>query len=529
MTAPVPGAAPGRSAGASYDEVPYESHAIANTSPDAMATMGILFGMRPAPVPACRVLELGCAGAGNLVAMAVPLPEARFVGIDASPLQIEAGRALVREVGVGNVELTVGDLMDLPPQLGEFDYIVCHGVYSWVPPRVQEAILEIFARHLAPNGIAYLSYNTYPGCHLRDMAREMMRFHVRAVADPAEKTAQARSFVDFLNRFQRNRDGIYEKILASLSEQISEEPDWYVFHEYLEDHNGPVYFSELALEAAARGLQYLAPASFIAWEHRLPTELEGILGQLSNRIVREQYLDFLGARMFRRTLFCRSAVSISPTPLPEAIKRLHAIGRPRRLPSDPGAQPEAEDASSSPAAPDPLADQPLIEAALAALAEAFPRAIPFLALLPLVSRRLPPEVDGAARSDALAAALLRCHLVNGVTLRTWVPPLVLSPGERPVASPLARLQAARNRPVVNLRHKNLDLGDLDQVVLELLDGTRDRAALSDTLAGAVAAGRLGIEDAAGARLEDPERVREVVAGALEESLARLAAGSLLTA
>ncbi|MGE5277310.1 MAG: methyltransferase regulatory domain-containing protein [Acidobacteriota bacterium] len=525
-----PGApAAGRPAGDSYDAVPYESHAISDTDPDALATMGVLFGLRPAAVETCRVLELGCAGAGNLVAMALPLPRARFVGVDASPQQIEAGRALARQVGVENVALTAGDLKDLPAGLPEFDYIVCHGVYSWVEPAVQEKILEIFGTRLAPQGIAYLSYNAYPGSHLRAMAREMMRFHVRNIADPAESTSQARALLEFLKRFARGRKGPYEGILEYLNEHLVQEPDWYVFHEYLEEHNQPVYFSDLVSRAERHGLQYLAPARFVAWENNLPPELEESLGKLSNRVVREQYLDFLCNRMFRRTLFCRAGAPIAQRPRPEAVAGLQAVGRARPAASNPDVRSDREEEFCSPAQERFATSRPLVKAALTVLAEETPRAMSPAALWPKIAARLEGAPDAAAGPEELAGALLEPHLRNAVALRTWSPPLVLSPGERPEASPLARLQASRDEPIVNLRHETVVLADLDEVVLPLLDGTRDRSELREAVVAAVVGGRLGIEDKAGARLEDPEKMREVVASALEECLARLAAACLLRA
>ena len=523
------GSGAGRPAGDSYDAVPYQSHAISDTDPDALATMGVLFGMRPAAVETCRVLELGCAGAGNLVAMALPLPRARFFGVDASPQQIEAGRALARRVGVENVALTAEDLQDLPPEFSEFDYIVCHGVYSWVEPAVQEKILEIFGRHLAPQGIGYLSYNAYPGSHLRAMAREMMRFHVRNIADPIESTAQARALLEFLKRFTQGRPGPYEKVLEYLSEHLVQEPDWYVFHEYLEEHNLPVYFSDMVARAEGHGLQYLAPARFIAWEHNLPPEIQQAFGQFSNRVVREQYLDFLCNRMFRRTLFCRGGLAIADRPRPEAVAGLQAVARARAVAPNPDVRSDREEEFRSPAQEGFATSRPLVKAALMVLAQQAPRAIPMAALWPMVAAKLEGAPDAAAGPEELGRALLDPHLSNAVALRTWSPPLVLSPGGRPAASPLARLQASREEPIVNLRHETVELSDLDEVVLPLLDGTRDRAGLREAVVAAVAAGKLGIEDKAGARLEDPEKIREVIASALEESLARLAAACLLTA
>lgn len=516
------------SAGASYDAVPYEGHAIQSTSPDAMAVMGTLFGLRPAAVETCRVLELGCGSGSNLAAMALPLPDARFVGIDASPRQIEIGRDLMRAIGAGNVELSAGDLRDLPEEIGPFDYIVCHGVYSWVAPPVQERILEIFARRLAPQGIAYLSYNTYPGCHLRDMAREMMRFHVRHLEDSAQSTEQARALIAFLKRFAYDRRGEYAKILENVEQEVSVEPDWYVFHEYLEEHNAPVYFWELAERAAGKALQYLAPSVFNTWEHNLPAELEEGLGRFTNRIVREQYLDFLCNRKFRKTLFCRAGVPVLPHPRPETVAALSAVARAR--PAAPGAEARGNGVGEFEAVSGERlsTNRPLVKTILAALAELAPRAVPVSSMWPIVSGRLVPGEDAAASPDEIPQVLLRLQLSNLVELRTWTPDQPLSASERPQASPLARLQAAGNRPVVNLRHESRNLLDFDRAVLPLLDGTRDRPALREALLRALRDDAIHIEDSSGTRLEDPEKASELVALELEKSLERFAGGCFLT-
>src|SRR5207253_2116778 len=128
---------------ASYEEVHYESKPIYRTHPEGMATVATVFGMTPAPVDRCRVLELGCASGGNLVPMALALPESRFVGIDLSPGQIAVGCEAIQALGLHNLDLRTLSILDIDDHFGAFDYIICHGVYSWVPPAVQEKILQI--------------------------------------------------------------------------------------------------------------------------------------------------------------------------------------------------------------------------------------------------------------------------------------------------------------------------------------------------------------------------------------------------
>src|SRR5215207_3165377 len=75
-----------------YDQVIYPGNPVPQSHPDRLATLATLYGMRPAPVPHCRVLELGCGIGGNLTALACQWPDSAFVGIDLSARSIEIGQ-----------------------------------------------------------------------------------------------------------------------------------------------------------------------------------------------------------------------------------------------------------------------------------------------------------------------------------------------------------------------------------------------------------------------------------------------------
>ena len=150
----------------SYDRLPYEARSYPRTHPDRLATMATLVGMRPPPVPGCRVLELGCAAGGNLLPMASALPESTFVGIDLSARQVGEGQRLIEAFELRNVRLEVGTILEVDESWGVFDHIICQGVHSWVPTRVRDKILAVCAHHLTANAVAYISYNTHPGIEM---------------------------------------------------------------------------------------------------------------------------------------------------------------------------------------------------------------------------------------------------------------------------------------------------------------------------------------------------------------------------
>ena len=107
--------------------------------------------MDPPDVTRAPVLEIGCAAAGNLIPFAATHPLARTVGIDLSQVHIDQGRRRVRALGLDNVELMHGDVAHLDlAAVGQFDFMICHGVYSWVPDEVQDAILAAWGQLLSP-------------------------------------------------------------------------------------------------------------------------------------------------------------------------------------------------------------------------------------------------------------------------------------------------------------------------------------------------------------------------------------------
>ncbi len=167
----------------SYDEFPYQSVPLRQTHPDHLATVASLFGFDAADVGRARVLEIGCGSGGNLIPLAASYPDSTFVGIDLSAVQIAHGAAEIEALGLLNIRLQAMDVMAFDEAQGAFDYIIAHGIYSWVPAPVQDRILALCASLLAANGIAFVSYNTLPGWRMLSTVREAMLYHTRDVED----------------------------------------------------------------------------------------------------------------------------------------------------------------------------------------------------------------------------------------------------------------------------------------------------------------------------------------------------------
>ena len=240
-----------KKAATAYDRVFYAGHPYDYTHPDRLATLATLYGMNPAPVPHCRVLELGCGVGANLIPMAFQLPDSTFVGIDLSRRTIDKGLQTIVALQLTNIQLLHLDIMDITSDFGAFDYVIAHGVYSWVPHVVREKMLSVFKNNLAPHEVAYVSYNAHPGSHLRDLARSMMLYHVRSIDAPEEKVRQARALMEFLVAATPDNN-LYGLILRSQRDRIGKMTDEYLYHDDLERSARPFFCTKSSKRRRAR-------------------------------------------------------------------------------------------------------------------------------------------------------------------------------------------------------------------------------------------------------------------------------------
>ena len=297
----------------SYDEVPYASFAYAHTHPDHMAVVGSLFGMKPAALETARVLELGSAGGGNILPLALRYPGASFTGLDLSQEHIAAANAQKDALGLKNIRFVQQDILafDLNKNKGAFDYIICHGVYSWVPPTVSERILDICRECLSENGLAMVSYNTLPGWNAVRSLREMMRFHSDRFTSPAEKTAEARKLLRFLAEAAPGGSP-YKNMIEEELRMLGSMNDSYLYHDHLEAINRQFYLHEFAADAKQHGLDYVGDCSLTSMfvENLSPRAMEA-LAVLNDLILQEQYVDFVVNRRFRCSILCKQGAAIN--------------------------------------------------------------------------------------------------------------------------------------------------------------------------------------------------------------------------
>ena len=481
-----------------YDSVPYQSKPFSQSAPEQLAVMAKLFGLTPPDFRKARVLELGCAAGGNLIPWAAKYPGVTAVGLDISKVQIEYGQEVIKKAGMTNCTLMALDIVQAQSEIqGQFDFIICHGVFSWVPEAVRHAILDVVRDHLSPTGVAYVSYNVYPGWKTREVIREMMMFHASNRTTPTEKLQQAKAIVDYIKNISPEQS-TYGKLLRDEATRLAQSEDYYLHHEYLEIENNPMYFRDFMALAAQRQLSYLGEASLSDMApQRLGKDISDTLGMLSggNIVATEQYMDFFTNRTFRQTLLVHEtqAAKINRVLGPQSMRDFSVsttLFPDPKFTSVAGQLPLARYKNNL--GPSLNVNTALSLELIKVLVAAKPGSISFakiVAQLKASGQGLAANGDEAIH-DALGVELMNLLVQNVIKLsleEKIAPPI----SAQPTAYALARVQAKLGQNwATNLLHQPVGLSPAHAAVLAMLDGSRDHASLQTELLACLKDGRL---------------------------------------
>lgn len=435
-----------------YDDVAYPTAIFAQTHPDRLGAIAQLHGIgAPAPGTA-RILEVGCGDGMNLLAMAVAAPDATFTGFDLAPTVVERGQARAAAAGLANVELEVRDLMDAQHTFeDEFDYIIAHGLYAWVPEPVREALFVLIARTLAPNGIAFVSYNALPGGYFRLAVRDLMRHFIPADADPATKLRTAR---EVLRQFAEPQpdDAPDMSAYRNQARRTLNQSDGVLFHDELGDLYHPQRHSDVCAAAERAGLTYLTDAGRRRFYDGFLPDGAAADADVNRQIVRlAEQRDLTELRYFRHSLFVRAELQPRREFEPGSARALSASARYVREKDGWRADEGSEFAVRS---------DPALQAALEQLAGARPARVPVAEL---------------GLDDDRLRSLLRLFDLRYVQLHTALAPFATSPPNLPTLSPLARALIEEGVDALcNLDHSKVQIDDpVLRRFLAGLDGTRD--------------------------------------------------------
>ena len=303
-----------------YSELGYKSMPFPYTTPATLEAYAALVGISAPNPKTARVLELGATYGGNIISQALFNPDATFVGIELSQEQVEKGNEVIANAGLTNVSLIQSDIASIGSEIGTFDYIIAHGVYSWVDDGVKDALLRLIDEHLAEDGIAYISYNTYPGWHTMDEVRQLMMFNNRDKTqfNHKEKVLHGKTIGSIVGSQILKYDNLKErnsKFLGALR-SVMQKDEYYVGHDHLEPNNDPVYFYQFNDHLGAHNLAYLCDADLtLSMVRSFDADIADTLDKLApnDHVAQEQYLDFMLDTTFRKSIICKAKHAESVT------------------------------------------------------------------------------------------------------------------------------------------------------------------------------------------------------------------------
>ena len=528
-----------------YDLNPYSSYPYPASHPNNLAVIATIFGLSPVVLDHCRVLEIGCASGENLLPIAATFPKAQLVGLDYSKVQISKAQQAQKELGLSNIQFLCEDLCEVDlTKLGRFDYVIAHGIYSWLPPQAQSALLKLCRTCLTENGVAYVSYNTLPGWHMRKSLREFMLFHASSFGDGPPDVSQARALLDFMANNMPVENNLVGQYLRSEIEQlINEEGFSALAHDYLEQNNEPIYFSEFIARAQLEDLDYLGEAEFFSMLGGgiAPDAKVKLSNEIKNIVRLEQYYDFMTNRSFRMTLMVPKDTPLQRNITADCMASLwvSAVGMAS------GVTTSAKTLSSNKVmryqvggdnGPYLDASSPVTKAALGVLEKFFPANLHFEELLKLARGHLSTDhntkVSVLEDRVTLGMELLLAYSVKLLKLSTTsnqaLPILDLKDNAKHIlVSEHIRYQASTGNLVTNLNHERVTLDEGARQIISLLDGKHDELALKQDFYELIRKEVLVLKTEKGKKIM-PKVESQEVSGLLKGTIENLAKAMLLT-
>lgn len=514
-----------------YNNAPYQSFPFYQTHPGHLFTLAKLFGLKPKPIEKARVLELGCASGGNLIPMAHHLPQAEFVGIDLADKQIEDGLKEIANLKLNNITLKAQSVLDFDASNGKFDYIICHGVYSWVDDEVRNKILEICKNNLSPQGIAYISYNTLPGWNMVNSVKDLMQWHTQSITDPALKAQQARTVLKFISDGLHEDQSPYAAFLRNEINLLSRHADSYLLHEHLSSYNNPVYFHQFMEQATPHKLSYLSDAILeTMFTENLPPVFANELKKITNIIVTGQYMDFIRNQRFRCTLLCHDDQKINRSLKTTDIENFYIqlVGKPENPALSESDLGEGKEIAFTNGAVTYKIRNKISQLAMLILLENQQKPLHYDVLCEKLMARS-HEQDMAKIKHVLNEDLnlMRAALAGLVHIFAYPGSFTTHISEKPTACALAQYQAQKQNWATNRRHQAIKLGPLSQVLLPHLDGKHNGKSLLDIATKAVHDGKISVQDQNKQIITDPATLEKHLKEAIQQELKFLALNAIL--
>ncbi len=297
-------------------DIEYSDGFYPGQAPANMALAATLGGFAPPSLEAgFTYCELGCGRGHTSLVLAAVNPESQFHAIDFNPAHIAHAREQARRAGLSNITFHECGFDALTGARGEalpmFDVVTMHGVWTWIAPRLQRALVAFLNARMNPGGLLYVSYNALPAWSQAAPLQRLVR-ELAAAAPQRSDLAVARA-IEQLNRFAAAKVIAERFQIAAQRFKGADKPLPYLAHEYLNEHWQPAYFADVARDLADAKLSFVGCAELLKnfYNLAMTDEQHRLIGELASAELRETLKDFCTENWFRQDVFMRGPRRVS--------------------------------------------------------------------------------------------------------------------------------------------------------------------------------------------------------------------------
>ncbi|MEI6175318.1 MAG: class I SAM-dependent methyltransferase [Verrucomicrobiota bacterium] len=465
-----------------YQNQAYPAMSHPSTDPAVTAVAAKLAGLDSPDPSSARILEIGCASGHNLLPLAVRWPESRVTGIDFSKSAIEEACEIARIAGLTNIEFIEADLQTFDPGNDvSYDFIICHGIYTWVPGAVRQALLDFCNARLSPQGSVMISYNTLPGWSLRKSIVDLVK-QLSGKTSGGLSGSELEKILADLVMAAGNRTAYHRHFTQVLHDMLGQGGYFLTFDDF-GPINEPCTFLDFIAHTSRSGLRYLG-------ESRLSENYPGSLAPDALEILQplandphlfQQTIDVLTNRTFRHSLLCRADAPIEPRSnaamiLKFAVRCPHVF---ERVPEGVRLLNHADEELAR-------FEHPLSVAFFSALSQFSPETVPFHEVIVHMGEFLSEPFDFTRDLAPLVRLATDASRQGLISLRFAPVRFDASPPAMPNLGTLRLLAAEKGQPIIDAYHTPCLLDDeRKRQIAILMDGSRtidELTALAKTIA-----------------------------------------------
>ncbi|TLD84450.1 methyltransferase domain-containing protein [Helicobacter sp. MIT 11-5569] len=255
-------------------------------------------------------------GRGGSINIHAATTGGKYMGTDFNPTQV----AMARDYAVSdNITLYDDSFEELLERFEndkpQFDYIVFHGLFSWISQKNRDIILKIIKKFLKVGGVVYNSYNCMPGWSPKAPSREILSLYKVIGSAEIDTQTFVKNSLGFMEEFLKVNPAYATNVPQNRQfvEDLKDKDSAYISHEYLNQNWDCFYFYQVAKMMEEAKCSFASSAECLQQfdKFNAMADANKFFGKFQNKIFKEQLRDYYLNRQFRKDIYIKGAKVIT--------------------------------------------------------------------------------------------------------------------------------------------------------------------------------------------------------------------------